>query len=78
MLLLKGITSFTRNICTYCRLAADIVPGRLESAKLVGADVTINCKEENLKDRGIYSCNNDDIIMHIEIVILIEFFQCYF
>ena len=36
----------------YCRLAADIVPGRLESAKLVGADVTIHCKEENLKDRG--------------------------
>lgn len=34
------------------RLAADIVPGRLESAKLVGADVTINCKEENLKGRG--------------------------
>ena len=37
----------------YCRLAADIVPGRLESAKLVGADVTINCKEENLRDRGM-------------------------
>ena len=28
------------------------MPGRLESAKVVGADVTINCKEENLKDRG--------------------------
>ena len=44
------IATFTRNI--YCRFAADIVTGRLESAKMVGADVTINCKEENLKDRG--------------------------
>ena len=40
--------------CFECSLAADIVVGRLESAKAVGADVVINCKEENLKDRGIY------------------------
>ena len=43
---------FKECLSIYCRLAADIVPGRLESAKLVGADVTINCKEENLKDKG--------------------------
>ena len=27
--------------------------GRLETAKLVGADVTINCKTEDLKTRGM-------------------------
>lgn len=37
---------------TTCSIGADIVEGRLESAKLVGADVTINCKTENLKERG--------------------------
>jgi len=27
---------------------------RLELAKKVGADITINCKTENLKERGKY------------------------
>ena len=35
-------------------LAADIEEGRLESAKLLGADVTINCKTEDLKTRGMW------------------------
>ena len=39
-------------LCLGNRIAADIVAGRLESAKFVGADVVINCKEENLKERG--------------------------
>jgi hypothetical protein len=55
---IKGIANIYMYM--YCRLAADIVPGRLESAKLVGADITINCKEENLKDRGSYSRSNDN------------------
>ena len=33
-------------------LAADIVERRLESARLMGADVIINCKTEDLKTRG--------------------------
>ena len=60
------ITSFTRN--TYCRLAADIVAGRLESAKLVGADVIINCKEENLKDKGT-------VIVTVSWIILLSLFM---
>ena len=35
----------------HCSLAADIVAERLEVAKMVGADIVINCKEENLKER---------------------------
>jgi hypothetical protein len=51
--MIKGIVNlYMYKMYLYCRLAADIVPGRLESAKLVGADITINCKEENLKERG--------------------------
>ena len=34
------------------RLVADIVESRLETAKEMGADVTINCSKENLKERG--------------------------
>ena len=34
------------------RYAADIVEKRLESAKLIGADVIINCKTEDLKERS--------------------------
>jgi threonine dehydrogenase-like Zn-dependent dehydrogenase len=33
-------------------MATDIVPKRLELAKKLGADVTIDCRTENLKDRG--------------------------
>jgi len=39
-------------------LATDIVEARLELAKKVGADVTINCKTENLKDAGTCACNS--------------------
>lgn len=35
------------------RLAADIVDSRLELAKQAGANVTINCLKENLKERGL-------------------------
>ena len=35
-----------------CSLAADIVDSRLELAKQAGANVTINCLKENLKERG--------------------------
>ena len=31
---------------------ADIVDSRLETAKKMGADVTINCSNEDLKERG--------------------------
>ena len=34
------------------RLVADIVDSRLKTAKEMGADVTINCSKENLKERG--------------------------
>lgn len=33
-------------------IAADIVEGRLEVAKQLGADVVINCKTQNLRDEG--------------------------
>ena len=33
-------------------IAADIVESRLQSALLVGADVIVNCKTQNLKDKG--------------------------
>ena len=35
-----------------CSLATDIVADRLELAKKLGADVIINCKTEDLKERG--------------------------
>ncbi len=31
-------------------IACDIVEGRLESARLVGADVVVNCAKENLEE----------------------------
>lgn len=40
--------------------AADIVEGRLQSAKLIGADVVINCKTENLRDRSEYNSIAND------------------
>ena len=33
-------------------MVADIVDSRLETAKKMGADVTINCGNEDLKERG--------------------------
>ena len=39
-------------IILFYRIAADIVENRLKSALLMGADVVINCKTQNLKDRG--------------------------
>ena len=36
-------------------LAADVVAKRLELANQMGADVTINCKEEDLKEAGKHS-----------------------
>ncbi len=44
-------TTFTLS-CDCSSLATDIVPERLELAKKLGADVTINGKTENLRDRG--------------------------
>lgn len=46
------------NVCVlytflHCSLAADIVESRLEMAQKAGANVIINCKKENLKERGI-------------------------
>jgi len=37
------------------RIAADIVENRLKSALLMGADVVINCKTQNLKEKGKFS-----------------------
>lgn len=42
----------------FLRYAADIVNGRLKSAKLLGADVVINCSTENLKERSKESIEN--------------------
>ena len=35
-------------------LAADVVESRLDSARKMGAQVTINCSKESLKDVGMY------------------------
>lgn len=35
-----------------CSMATDIVSERLDLAKKLGADVIINCKSENLRERG--------------------------
>ena len=39
-------------------LATDIVDNRLEMAKKMGADVTINCKTQNLREAGIEGKKN--------------------
>ena len=54
---------------TFSSLAADIVEGRLEAARKVGADVVINCSKENLKEAGnhalqyLYALLNDTVII---------------
>lgn len=33
-------------------MACDVIESKLEAAKKVGADVVINCQQQNLKDTG--------------------------
>lgn len=46
------LNSYLIRYCSYS-YAADIVEGRLKSAKLIGADVIINCKIESLRERSM-------------------------